>query len=44
VTTETEEPITVLSVPGAFSQVITNLILNAIVHAFAPEQAGTITT
>ncbi|MBK1650125.1 hypothetical protein CKO36_16355 [Rhabdochromatium marinum] len=28
------------SLPGAFSQVLTNLIINASVHAFEPDQAG----
>ena len=30
------------SLPGAFSQVLTNLIMNALTHAFAPEEAGQI--
>ncbi len=29
--------------PGALSQVLTNLIMNALTHAFAPEQPGLIT-
>ena len=28
------------SLPGALSQVITNLIMNSLTHAFAPEQSG----
>ena len=31
------------SYPGALSQVLTNLVLNALVHAFPPGQAGLIT-
>jgi signal transduction histidine kinase len=30
------------SYPGAFSQILTNLIVNSLVHAFDPEQAGAI--
>jgi signal transduction histidine kinase len=30
------------SYPGAFSQIITNLILNSITHAYEPQQAGQI--
>jgi len=30
------------SYPGAFSQILTNLIINTLTHGFAPEQAGTI--
>ena len=28
------------SLPGAFSQVLTNLVMNALLHAFEPEQSG----
>ena len=28
------------SYPGAFSQILTNFIINSLVHAFAPGQAG----
>lgn len=31
------------SFPGALSQVLTNLLINALIHAFAPGSAGTIT-
>lgn len=34
--------LTMDSLPGAFSQVLTNLLMNALTHAFAPEQAGNI--
>ena len=30
------------SYPGAFSQILTNLIINSLTHGFDPEQAGTI--
>ncbi len=30
------------SYPGAFSQILTNFIINSLVHAFAPDQAGLI--
>jgi signal transduction histidine kinase len=30
------------SYPGAFSQILTNLIINSLIHGFAPEQAGEI--
>jgi len=33
----------VLSFPGAVAQMLSNIILNALVHAFAPDQAGSIT-
>ena len=32
--------LTMDSLPGAFSQVLTNLLMNALTHAFAPDQAG----
>lgn len=35
--------ITLDSYPGALSQVITNLVMNAIMHAYEPEQAGHLT-
>lgn len=28
------------SMPGAFSQIITNLVMNAVTHAFTPERSG----
>ncbi len=34
--------LTMDSLPGAFSQVLTNLLMNALTHAFAPEQAGNV--
>ena len=35
--------LTLDSLPGAFSQVLTNLLMNALHHAFTPEQTGHIT-
>ncbi|NEX63985.1 sensor histidine kinase [Noviherbaspirillum galbum] len=37
------EDIAIDSYPGALAQIVTNLIMNALVHAFGPEQPGTIT-
>lgn len=37
------ENITITSFPGAFSQIITNLIMNSLNHAYAPQDQGTIT-
>lgn len=34
--------LTMDSLPGAFSQVLTNLLMNALTHAFAPEQTGNV--
>jgi signal transduction histidine kinase len=36
-------PLTIDSYPGVLSQVIINLVTNALTHAFEPEQAGVIT-
>lgn len=37
------EDIQMLSYPGAFSQIVSNLIMNAIMHAYEPGQAGVLT-
>lgn len=37
-----EEHLDIESYPGAFSQILTNFIINSLVHAFAPEQTGLI--
>ncbi|HEY7872075.1 MAG TPA: ATP-binding protein, partial [Rudaea sp.] len=37
------EPITIETYPGALYQIVSNLVMNSLHHAFAPEQAGTIT-
>lgn len=34
--------LTIESYPGAFSQILTNLIVNSLIHGFAPDQAGEI--
>lgn len=38
-----DEAMTIDSYPGAFSQILTNLIINSLTHGFTPEQAGHIT-
>lgn len=42
VLTECPEDLEMDSYPGSFAQVLTNLVLNAVNHAFAPGQAGEI--
>ncbi|WP_448205913.1 sensor histidine kinase [Azospirillum sp. sgz302134] len=42
VTLDCPDGITMDSYPGALSQVVSNLVINALVHAFKPEGAGTI--
>jgi len=37
-----DNDLVVESYPGAFSQILTNLIINSLLHAFGPEQAGVI--
>lgn len=37
-----EQKITLSSYPSAFYQIITNLIMNSLIHGFEPEMAGTI--
>ncbi|MEN9684169.1 MAG: hypothetical protein RLZZ427_1920 [Pseudomonadota bacterium] len=39
---EIDETIMVCLRPGAISQILTNCVINSLVHAFAPDQAGTI--
>ncbi len=44
ITTKIECPddLDMKTLPGTLSQVVTNLVTNSIIHAFAPDQAGTI--
>lgn len=37
-----DEHLVIESYPGAISQILTNFIINSLVHAFAPDQAGLI--
>jgi two-component system, NtrC family, sensor kinase len=39
---EGDRTLSLNSYPGAFSQIITNLVMNSLLHAFDPEQSGTI--
>ncbi len=43
VTTSAPPDLILDSYPGALAQVYTNLIMNALIHAFTPDQAGTLT-
>ena len=38
-----EEHLKLNSYPGAFSQVVTNLVINSIIHGYEPEQVGHLT-
>ncbi|MCA9662677.1 MAG: ATP-binding protein, partial [Myxococcales bacterium] len=38
-----DDALVITSYPGAIAQLITNLLMNALTHAFAPGVAGTIT-
>jgi signal transduction histidine kinase len=40
ITVDCPAELTLDSLPGAFSQVLTNLIMNSLVHAFEPDQTG----
>lgn len=42
VLTEVPSGVEVESYPGALSQVLTNLVVNALTHAYAPDEAGTL--
>ncbi|MEH6628217.1 MAG: ATP-binding protein [Motiliproteus sp.] len=42
ITVDCPEGLTIQGYPGLFSQILTNLIINSINHAFAPEQEGNI--
>ncbi len=43
VTVQCDEEIQMHSFPGAFGQIITNLIMNSLIHAYEPDQAGELT-
>lgn len=38
-----DDSLTLNSYPGAFSQIVTNLVMNSLVHAYGPEEAGRLT-
>lgn len=42
ISTSCPEPITITGYPGAFAQIITNLVMNSLTHAFLPDEAGNI--
>lgn len=39
---EGDPQVEIHSYPGAFSQILTNLIMNSLTHAYAPDEAGTL--
>lgn len=43
VTVQCDEKLQMDSFPGAFGQIITNLIMNSLIHAYEPDQAGELT-
>jgi len=43
VTIEGDRDLALHSYPGAFSQIVTNLVMNSILHAYAPDDEGVIT-
>ncbi len=38
-----DRALTLNSYPGAFSQIVTNLVMNSLVHGYGPHQSGTLT-
>ncbi len=38
-----DETLTLDSYPGVFSQIVTNLVMNSLVHAYEPDEAGQLT-
>ncbi len=42
-TIDIDENLHINSYPGAFSQIITNFVMNSLIHAFTPDSAGHIT-
>ncbi|NJN58861.1 MAG: HAMP domain-containing histidine kinase, partial [Leptolyngbyaceae cyanobacterium SL_5_9] len=38
-----DRQLTLMSYPGAFSQIVTNLIMNSLLHAYKPDETGHIT-
>ncbi len=40
---EGDESLSIDSYPGVFSQIVTNLVMNSLVHAYEPDEAGQLT-
>ncbi len=43
VTVQGDRTLSLNSYPGAFSQIVTNLVMNSLLHAYGPEQSGHLT-
>jgi signal transduction histidine kinase len=43
ITINGDEKLTLDSYPGAFAQIVTNLVMNSLIHAYEPQEAGQLT-